>query len=200
MKIIKLTYLREITNKKLPEYKVKYNMQYLGSNDKYKKYSFIVFLSIFIPFILLLLFTEISIENLLPQMDSSSNIFGLIIIAFLIGSIGLMTIFHEVIHYLFYPFGKENKYFVLDIPLYLHVFYNGFVSQKRLLVVLIAPFLIINLTLIALGFVGVVWDVVIILLVINLMGSSGDIFVFFDILLNSPVKSHFYASHFTTDL
>jgi len=203
MKIAKPSKMQALVDKKLGSYREIYGLHELKGIEKYNKYSHMFVMGSTCIFVLLFLildyFDVLELSNtFLVSGSSQIMIVATITFAVFIMS-GIMAPMHEIIHYLLFPRKQGEVYLIFRLPKLIAIFFDGFLTKKRHLIVQLAPFIVINILILV--FNNFITDraITILLIQLNFLTSGSDIFMFFDVLFNAPSKSYIYAGYYTTD-
>ena len=199
MKIVKSADLQAIIDKGFERYKETHTIHWLKSREMAKKYSILFSLSVSLLFVLLQIIVThrgaLELGDTFWDFNSVSGVFSLVVFVIIV-QLAIMPA-HECIHYLFYPFkSKANVCMSYTYGNQDTFFYDGLLTKKRYLVILAAPFVLINSTVIVLIFF--IADTISLLIAIHLstLVSYWDIIRFFDVLCNVPRDVHMYAGQF----
>ena len=199
MKIVKLQYMDELHSKRMAAFTKQYSFFYLDSVEKFQRNLRIIYI---IGFVFFLPFLYVIVNpNIAPLVDETNTTLEIFmtIIALFLGTQVIIGI-HELIHLVAFPRGWRKKYIVFKRPM-IYAVYDGFVSKKRGLISLMAPFAIITSVLIISLFVfSFNMSVILALFITNSIASLQDIYVFFSSLKNAPKNSYSYGNAFTTDI
>lgn len=132
------------------------------------------------------LFTTVSPKDFGISNDAISIKIDLIIIL----GIVMILIIHELIHLILIPnFIKSDRTFVGVTCMSGFVFTEEILSRSRYIAISVAPFLVISIVLpVILGALGLLNTTIILLILLNAMGSSVDILNLILVLFQVPYK------------
>jgi len=204
LKLAKPAEMDVLVENKLRKYREIYNMQPIGTGNARRKYSGICVLA---ATILMLALTQLLERRGIIEFGNSflidsENAFIrtlVIILTFAILTIIYVPI-HEFLHYLLFPKRKGiSAYIIFFLPKFIAIFYDGFMSKRRYLLMLIAPFLTINILLAFLGVFLSNYEHILSLVFLNFALSIYDLFAFCDAFKHIPSGARVYAAHYTVD-
>jgi len=193
MKFVKPVFLDSLCEEKLKIHQEKYDFTQVYAPNKVRNFQ--LFFNILLAVILFI------ISNTIIVFDDLVYNFSLPDFAILAMSILIiyyvMIIVHEFIHYIAYPRDKENIYVTFESPS-IYIFYDGLLTKKRALTMLIAPTIVIFLVTITVFRSRM--DLIVLLTFLNLIQSSSDIFNFFYILTKTNSKAYGYGNWYTSGI
>ena len=196
--------MHEMIEETLCNYKEVYKLQGLKDLNRYNKYTTLFALGSSIAMIILVLLLdnlgvlEISDTFLSSSSNDIINLIAIILVYLIMMAVMMPT--HEIIHYLLFPHKKTNDlYLIFRLPCWVGIFFNGFLSKRRFLIVWIAPFVLINIFILILNIFIADKIIIIAILHLNLVLSVFDIFMFFIVLRYVPAKAYIFGGHYTTD-
>lgn len=96
---------------------------------------------------------------------------------FYILGVVLLLIIHELMHLIFIPnFVKSHKTYIGIVPLGGYVYTEEILTKKRFITITISPFISISIILpVILGFLGLLNPLIILIILLNSIGSGVDI-------------------------